>query len=193
VQVLLVEDDSAITPAAPSNMPTPDEASTSTTVPSFKELGVIDPLLEALDQMSFKSPTSIQAEVLPHALKDCDIIGVAETGSGKTAAFALPVLQKLWESPRSLFACVIVPTRELAMQVSQQFEALGSSIGVRCAVIIGGTDEVAQAIALARGPHVVVATPGRLLYHLEKTKGFSLRTIQYLVSFPLVPIAIRDY
>jgi len=163
------------------NIPTPEEASSSTVVPSFKELGLIDPLLEALNQMSFKTPTSIQAEVLPHALNDCDIIGVAETGSGKTAAFALPVLQKLWENPRSLFACVIVPTRELAMQVSQHFEALGASIGVRCAVIIGGTDEVAQAIALARGPHVVVATPGRLLYHLEKTKGFSLRTIQYLI------------
>lgn len=131
--------------------------------------------------MSFSRPTNIQAQVLPHALNGNDIIGVAETGSGKTAAFALPVLQKLWENPKSLFACVILPTRDLALQVAEQFEALGASIGVRCAVIIGGTDEVAQAIALAKGPHVVVATPGRLLYHLEKTKGFSLRTIKYLV------------
>ncbi|KAK7693662.1 ribosomal RNA processing protein [Cerrena zonata] len=176
-------------------MPSADEASTSTsiapeapeapTVPSapttFKSLGLIDPLLEALEQLKFTIPTDIQTAALPHALEGRDIIGVASTGSGKTAAFALPILQKLWEEPKGLFACVLAPTRELAFQISQQFESLGAAMGVRCATIIGGVDLVSQQVALAKRPHVVVATPGRLQEHLEKTKGFSLRTLKFLV------------
>ncbi|KAF8229517.1 ATP-dependent rRNA helicase RRP3 [Tricholoma matsutake] len=160
-------------------MPPTEEA---TTVPvTFKSLGLIDPLLQAVEQVGYKTPTDIQSEALPHALQGRDIIGVASTGSGKTAAFALPILQKLWEDPKGLFACVLAPTRELAYQISEQFESLGSAMGVRCAVVIGGMDMPTQAIALARRPHVVVATPGRLLDHLEKTKGFSLRGIKFLV------------
>ncbi|EAU88082.1 ATP-dependent rRNA helicase RRP3 [Coprinopsis cinerea okayama7 len=167
-------------------MPSPEDASTSSATPeaqkhTFKSLGLIDPLLEALEQVGYKSPTEIQSESLPHALEGRDIIGVAETGSGKTAAFALPILQKLWEEPKGLFACVLAPTRELAYQISQQFEALGAAMGARCAVIVGGMDLPTQAIALAKRPHVVVATPGRLLQHLEETKGFSLRTLKFLV------------
>ncbi|KIL63518.1 hypothetical protein M378DRAFT_127566 [Amanita muscaria Koide BX008] len=161
-------------------MPSPDEASGSNSA-SFSSLGLIDPLLEALEKVGFKTPTDIQREALPHALEGRDIIGVASTGSGKTAAFALPILQKLWEDPKGLFACVLAPTRELAFQISQQFESLGSAMGVRCAVIVGGVREVDQAVALAKRPHVVVATPGRLDWHLENTKGFSLRGIKFLV------------
>ncbi|KAG6880728.1 ribosomal RNA processing protein, partial [Termitomyces sp. T159_Od127] len=136
-------------------MPGPEDATTSTAPkPTFKSLGLIDPLLQALDQVGFKAPTDIQVEALPHALEGRDIIGVASTGSGKTAAFALPILQKLWEEPKGLFACVIAPTRELAYQISQQFELLGSAMGVRCAVIVGGMDLPAQAIALAKRPHI---------------------------------------
>ncbi len=171
-----------------AQMPSPEEASTSTpppgppsAPPTFKSLGLIDPLLEALEQMGFKTPTEIQAEVLPQALQGRDIIGVASTGSGKTAAFALPILQKLWEDPKGLFACVIAPTRELAFQISQQFESLGSTMGVRCVTIIGGVDLQAQKVALAKKPHIIVATPGRLLEHLEETKGFSLRNLKFLV------------
>lgn len=175
-----------------TKMPSPEAASTSKS-PSpapeaekkgdvtFKSLGLIDPLLDALNTMNFKTPTEIQQESLPHALEGRDIIGVAATGSGKTAAFALPILQKLWDEPKGLFACVLAPTRELAYQISQQFEALGASMGARCAVIVGGMDMPTQAIALAKRPHVVVATPGRLLQHLEETKGFSLRTLKFLV------------
>ncbi|KAF5386689.1 hypothetical protein D9615_001911 [Tricholomella constricta] len=162
-------------------MPGPEDASTSTPTATFKSLGLIDPLLEALDQVGYKAPTDIQVESLPHALEGRDIIGVASTGSGKTAAFALPILQKLWEEPKGLFACVLAPTRELAYQISQQFESLGSAMGVRCAVIVGGMDLPTQAIALAKRPHIVVATPGRLIDHLENTKGFSLRGIKFLV------------
>lgn len=110
-----------------------------------------------------------------------DIIGLAQTGSGKTAAFALPVLQSLWTDPSPLFACVMAPTRELAYQINEQFSALGAKIGVRCAVIVGGMDMMSQAIALSRKPHVIVCTPGRLVDHLENTKGFNLKSLKYLI------------
>lgn len=168
-------------------MPSPEEASTSASpsqapAPTFQSLGLIDPLLEALEQLNFKIPTEIQVQALPHALQGRDIIGVASTGSGKTAAFALPILQKLWEEPKGLFACIMAPTRELAYQISQQIEALGSAMGVRCVTLVGGMDKMAQAVALAKRPHIVVATPGRLNDHLEDTKGFSLRGLKFLVS-----------
>jgi ATP-dependent RNA helicase DDX47/RRP3 len=91
------------------------------------------------------------------------------------------MLQALLEKPQPLFGLVLAPTRELATQIGQAFEALGSLISLRCAVIVGGLDMVPQAIALSKKPHVIVATPGRLVDHLEKTKGFSLRTLKYLV------------
>lgn len=75
----------------------------------------------------------------------------------------------------------MAPTRELAFQIAQSFEALGSEIGVKCAVIVGGMDMVSQAIALSRKPHVIICSPGRLVDHLENTKGFNLKTLQYLV------------
>jgi superfamily II DNA/RNA helicase len=162
------------------------EPGSSTT---FQSLGLSKPLLEAVEQLKYSTPTDIQAQVIPHALAGHDIIGVASTGSGKTAAFALPILQKLWEDPQDYFACVLAPTRELAFQISAQFEALGAGMGIRCIVIVGGLeDRVKQAIALAKRPHIIVATPGRLNDHLKSTKGFSLRKIQFLVSaFPLRP------
>lgn len=141
----------------------------------------MDELCEACEKLGFKKPTPIQAESIPVALQDKDLIGLAETGSGKTAAFALPILQALWNKPSPFFACVLAPTRELAYQISEQFEALGGGIGVRCTVIVGGMDMMPQALALGKKPHILVATPGRLLDHLENTKGFSLRNLKYLV------------
>ncbi|KAL2022852.1 hypothetical protein VTK56DRAFT_4383 [Thermocarpiscus australiensis] len=148
---------------------------------SFRDLGIVDSLCEACDRLGYKKPTPIQEQAIPLALQNRDIIGIAETGSGKTAAFALPILQALLDKPQPLFALVLAPTRELAAQIAQAFEALGSLISLRCALILGGLDMVQQAIALGKKPHVVVATPGRLLDHLEKTKGFSLRNLRYLV------------
>uniref|UniRef100_A0A8C4VMK9 Probable ATP-dependent RNA helicase DDX47 n=2 Tax=Gopherus evgoodei TaxID=1825980 RepID=A0A8C4VMK9_9SAUR len=148
---------------------------------SFKDLGVTDVLCETCDQLGWKTPTKIQVEAIPMALQGRDIIGLAETGSGKTGAFALPILQTLLETPQRLFALVLTPTRELAFQISEQFEALGSSIGVQSAVIVGGIDMMAQALTLAKKPHVIIATPGRLIDHLENTKGFNLRALKYLV------------
>nr|XP_004611363.1 unnamed protein product [Sorex araneus] len=148
---------------------------------TFKDLGVTDVLCEACEQLGWTKPTKIQIEAIPLALQGRDIIGLAETGSGKTGAFALPILNALLETPQRLFALVLTPTRELAFQISEQFEALGSSIGVQCAVIVGGIDSMSQSLALAKKPHVVIATPGRLIDHLENTKGFNLRALKYLV------------
>ncbi|OWM83150.1 hypothetical protein CDL15_Pgr011832 [Punica granatum] len=120
-----------------------------------------------------------------------DLIGLAQTGSGKTGAFALPILQALIESPQPFFACVLSPTRfalldyfclrELAIQIAEQFSSLGSDIGVRCAVLVGGVEMVQQTLILGKQPHIVVGTPGRLVDHLSNTKGFSLRKLKYLV------------
>jgi len=110
-----------------------------------------------------------------------DLIGLAETGSGKTAAFVLPILQALMDKPQPLHSLILAPTRELAQQISRVVEALGAVISVRCTLLIGGVEMISQAIALAKKPHVVVATPGRLIDHLENTKGFSLRQLKYLV------------
>uniref|UniRef100_A0A3P9PMM7 Probable ATP-dependent RNA helicase DDX47 n=1 Tax=Poecilia reticulata TaxID=8081 RepID=A0A3P9PMM7_POERE len=150
-------------------------------VKTFKDLGVTEVLCEACDQLGWKSPTKIQVEAIPVALQGRDVIGLAETGSGKTGAFALPILQSLLASPQRLHTLVLTPTRELAFQISEQFEALGSSIGVKCAVIVGGIDMMSQSLVLAKKPHVVIATPGRLIDHLENTKGFSLRALKFLV------------
>ncbi|KAM0140210.1 hypothetical protein ACHAPC_003638 [Botrytis cinerea] len=158
-----------------------EEAEEDDAPKSFKDLGIVDSLCEACDTLGYKAPTPIQRESIPLALQGRDLIGLAETGSGKTAAFALPILQALLDKPQPLFGLVLAPTRELAYQISQQFEALGSVIRVKCAVIVGGMDMVPQSIALGKKPHIIVATPGRLLDHLENTKGFSLRSLKYLV------------
>jgi len=144
-------------------------------------LGVCPQLLETIQALEYKRPTKIQAEAIPIALQGHDIIGLAETGSGKTAAYVIPILQSLLQNPRKVYALVLAPTRELGYQISEQFEALGASIGVKCAVIVGGMDLMQQQIALARKPHIIIGTPGRLIAHLENTKGFSIRTIKYLV------------
>lgn len=148
---------------------------------TFRDLGIIEELCNSCEALGYKHPTPVQVEAVPLALQGRDLIGLAETGSGKTAAFALPILQDLMERQQKLFGLVMAPTRELAYQISQQFEALGSLIGVKCAVLVGGMDMTPQQIALGKNPHIIVATPGRLLDHLENTKGFSLKQLKYLV------------
>ncbi|GAA5869868.1 hypothetical protein JCM16303_001824 [Sporobolomyces ruberrimus] len=162
---------------ATSNVLTTEERTTA----SFSSLGLLPALCDACSSLGFTAPSQIQQECIPYALEGKDIIGLAQTGSGKTAAFALPILQALWEEPQGLFAVVLAPTRELAYQIADQFTALGSGIGVRVATIVGGMDTMAQQVALAKKPHVIVATPGRLQDHLENTKGFSLKSLKFLV------------
>ncbi|WCJ28414.1 ATP-dependent rRNA helicase RRP3 [Euphorbia peplus] len=150
-----------------------------------KEEVKCDELVEACDNLNWKNPTKIQVGAIPHALEGKDLIGLAQTGSGTTGAFALPILQALIQasekSVQAFFACTLSPTRELAIQIAEQFEALGSGVGGKCAVLVGGIDMVQQSISLGKRPHIVVGTPGRLVDHLTNTKGFSLRTLKYLV------------
>ncbi|KAL1187674.1 DEAD-box ATP-dependent RNA helicase 10 [Cardamine amara subsp. amara] len=162
-------------------------------VKTFAELGVREELVKACERLGWNNPSKIQAEALPYALDGKDLIGLAQTGSGKTGAFALPILQALLacvynSEPKkgrrpdpSFFACVLSPTRELAIQIAEQFQALGADIGLRCAVLVGGIDRMQQTVALGKRPHVIVATPGRLWDHMSDTKGFSLKTLKYLV------------
>ena len=159
----------------------PDGNSSAGAPKTFRDLGIIESLCEACDSLGYRIPTPIQTQSIPLALQGRDLIALAETGSGKTAAFVLPILQALMDEPQTSHSLILAPTRELAHQLSKAVESLGAIISVRCAVLIGGVDMVSQAISLGKKPHVVVATPGRLLDHLENTKGFSLRQLKYLV------------
>jgi len=137
--------------------------------------------MQCLQDAQVVCPDWHPKETIPWALQGRDIIGLAETGSGKTGAFALPIVQRLLDNPQRFFAVALSPTRELCVQIGEQFEAIGAGIKLQTAVVVGGLDMVTQAMALAKRPHIVVATPGRLVDHLENTKGFHLRTIKYMV------------
>ena len=108
-----------------------DENTRDSSDKTFASLGLVDVLCEACEKVGWKKPSRIQAEAIPVALKGNDVIGLAETGSGKTGSFVLPILQALLETPQKLFACILTPTRELAFQISEQIEALGATIGIQ--------------------------------------------------------------
>ncbi len=150
----------------------------------FQDLGLIPPLLEALAAEGYEHPTPIQAAAIPHALTGRDILGCAQTGTGKTAAFALPILQQLSAepipTPRAARALVLAPTRELATQIEERFTAYGKSTGLRSTVIYGGMAQGPQVRAVRAGLDVIVATPGRLL-DLMGQMVVSLGTIRFLV------------
>ena len=112
----------------------------------FKDLGVSKWLLEALAAMKIRLPTSIQAERIPQILAGRDCIGGAKTGSGKTIAFAAPMMTKWSEDPFGIYGLVLTPTRELALQIAEQFLALGASMNIKVAVVVGGEDMVKQAL-----------------------------------------------
>ncbi|CUS22189.1 LAQU0S04e10242g1_1 [Lachancea quebecensis] len=148
---------------------------------SFSELNLVPELIEACENLKYSKPTPIQAEAIPPALEGKDIIGLAQTGSGKTAAFAIPILNQLWHDQEPYYACVLAPTRELAQQIKETFDSLGGAMGVRTTCIVGGMNMIDQARDLMRKPHIIIATPGRLMDHLENTKGFSMRKLKFLV------------
>ncbi|KAF8592164.1 DEAD-domain-containing protein [Ramaria rubella] len=135
-----------------------------------------------MDSMSIRRPTPVQIACIPPLLQGLDCIGNAKTGSGKTVAFALPILHKLSLDPYGIFAVVLTPTRELAFQISDQFAVLGGSLNLRTAVIVGGMDMMAQAIELGNRPHVVIATPGRIVDHLRSSNGeWDLSRVKFLI------------
>jgi ATP-dependent RNA helicase DeaD len=129
----------------------------------FEDFGLDPAILQALSGMGFKEPTPIQAETLPLVLEGQDVIGLAETGSGKTAACAIPVCQRIDVTQKFIQALIIVPTRELALQYAVEAQRLGAAKGVKAFALFGGEDVDVQHAKLKTGVHVLVATPGRLI------------------------------
>jgi ATP-dependent RNA helicase RhlE len=134
---------------------------------TFTNLNLIDPLTGALTKKGYINPTPIQQKAIPHILEGKDIFGCAQTGTGKTAAFALPILQLLHSRPsapaKKIRALILAPTRELATQISESFTAYGSNLNLRHTVVFGGVGQVPQVNALRKGVDILIATPGRLL------------------------------
>ncbi len=152
---------------------------------SFADLGLAEPLLRALDAAKYTVPTPIQARTIPALLQGRDVLGVAQTGTGKTAAFALPVLQQLAASkeralPKSPRALVLAPTRELAVQIARSFDTYGRGLGLRLCTVVGGLGYGRQIETLARGVDILVATPGRLLDLVERG-NVKLGNVTFLV------------
>jgi len=130
---------------------------------TFKEFNLIQPLLKEIDRMGYEQPTPIQQQAIPLLLQKRDLIGCAQTGTGKTAAFALPILQNLAETrPHAIRALILTPTRELAIQIFENFQSFGASLPLRCTAIFGGVSQVPQVETLRRGVDILIATPGRL-------------------------------
>ncbi|HEV8660918.1 MAG TPA: DEAD/DEAH box helicase [Thermoanaerobaculia bacterium] len=150
---------------------------------SFRTLGLGPKILQAVDDAGYTIPTSIQHTAIPHVLQGRDLIGIAQTGTGKTAAFVLPLLEMIvrrkFEGSRPC-ALIVAPTRELAMQIDESVRTMAKHLRVRCANVFGGVNERPQIDALRRGADIVVATPGRLL-DLMKQGHASLKHVRYVV------------
>ena len=153
---------------------------------TFKDLGIIDPILEALEAEGYTHPTPIQEQSIPTLLEGNDLLGCAQTGTGKTAAFSIPIIQLLEQDPfkgqgkKKIKALVITPTRELAIQIGDSFSAYGKYTSIKNTVIFGGVKQLAQTSTLRHGVDVLVATPGRLLDLMNQ--GFiNLKDIEYFV------------
>jgi ATP-dependent RNA helicase RhlE len=151
----------------------------------FKDLKLIGPLLEAVAKQGYTAPTPIQEHAIPHILQGKDLIGIAQTGTGKTAAFVLPLLQLMSQSPRRIVpksprTLVLAPTRELAAQIDESFATYGSFMRFRHTVVFGGVSQGAQVRAISNGVDVLVATPGRLL-DLMNQGHVNLNHLEFLV------------
>ena len=148
---------------------------------SFKDLNLIAPLEKALAKQKYIVPTPIQLKSIPRLLEGRDLIGIAQTGTGKTAAFILPILQRMTEKyPRKIKTLVLAPTRELAAQIGESFSAYGEFLNFKHTIIFGGVGQGLQIKALSRGVDILVATPGRLL-DLWNQKRLSLNDIEFFV------------
>ena len=152
----------------------------------FEDLNIIEPILKALKEEKYSTPTSIQEKAIPYLLDRKDVLGSAQTGTGKTAAFAIPILQHLYldhqqqNSPRKINALIITPTRELAIQIGESFSTYGRHTGLKNTVIFGGVKQGQQANAIRNGVDILVATPGRLLDLMDQ--GIvKLNNIEYFV------------
>jgi ATP-dependent RNA helicase DeaD len=165
-----------------SSEPRPDHTAPEPTGPTFDDLGLSAGVLEAIKELGYETPSAIQAATIPTLLEGRDVVGLAQTGTGKTAAFALPILSNLdpYETKRPQ-ALVLAPTRELAIQVCEAFERYAGQLpGIRVLPIYGGSAYGPQLTALRRGVHIVVGTPGRIMDHLDKGT-LDLSELRFLV------------
>ncbi|MDR2764458.1 MAG: DEAD/DEAH box helicase [Tannerella sp.] len=152
---------------------------------TFKELNISEPVLKALAGKNYKKPTPIQEQAIPVALGGRDLLGIAQTGTGKTAAFAIPIIQQLNQSPsknrkREIRALILTPTRELAIQIDECFGDYARHTGMRHTVIFGGVNQKPQVESLQRGTDILIATPGRLL-DLINQKYITLHHVEHFV------------
>ena len=151
----------------------------------FRNIGLDDALLRAIHEAGYRQPTPVQAAAIPKVLRGDDLIAIAQTGTGKTAAFVWPMLQRLLPvlgagQPPAIRAMILAPTRELAVQIMENIRTYGRFLPLRVAAIYGGVDEAAQLKALRKGVHIVVATPGRLMGLLER-RQLDFRLLEMLV------------
>ena len=166
---------------------------------NFDELNLIDPLCRAIIEQKYETPTEIQARTIPPAIAQRDVLGCARTGTGKTAAFALPILHRLGRNnrksvPHSPHALVLAPTRELAVQIGESFATYGRHLRVKHALVYGGVSQANQVRVLKRGAHVVVATPGRLIdlmnqshVNLDRLEVFVLDEADRMMDMGFLP------
>ncbi|CQR70715.1 DEAD-box ATP-dependent RNA helicase CshA [Sporomusa ovata DSM 2662] len=146
----------------------------------FKELGISDLTIRALSDMGFEEPTPIQEQAIPILLAGKDLVGQAQTGTGKTAAFGIPLLENIGKSVGATFGIVLTPTRELCIQVAEELNKLGQFSNVRTLPIYGGQDIQRQIKSLQRKPQIIVATPGRLMDHMDR-RTIKLNDIKMVV------------
>lgn len=147
---------------------------------TFDNLGIAPKLLEVLLRHKYTVPTPIQAQSIPPAIEGKDIMGIAQTGTGKTLAFGIPMIQRIARNSGQTKGLVILPTRELAVQVDETLKKIGTSLGLRTALLMGGENMHRQVRALKQNPHIIIATPGRLIDHIE-TKRLGLENVSVLV------------
>jgi len=145
---------------------------------TFHGLGIAPGLLTVLEKLQYEEPTPIQLQAIPVAIEGNDVVGIAQTGTGKTLAFGIPMIQRLAQTKGQ--GLILLPTRELALQVDSALNAIGKPLGLKTAVLIGGASFKPQIDALRKNPHVIVATPGRLIDHLQQ-KILTLDSVQVLV------------
>src|SRR3954469_6310732 len=160
-------------------MSSEDSDATSADI-TFADLQIHPAVLQAIADVGYESPSAIQAATIPPMMAGSDVVGLAQTGTGKTAAFAIPILSRIDTSSRITQALVLAPTRELALQVAEAFSRYGAHLPVNVLPIYGGSAYGPQLAGLKRGAQVVVGTPGRVIDHLEKG-SLDLSHLDYLV------------
>ncbi|GAB7358036.1 hypothetical protein MBLNU230_g0200t1 [Neophaeotheca triangularis] len=167
-----------------AHLPTSIATSLADKTTSFATLEVDPWLVASLANMAIKRPTRIQSHCIPEIVAGRDCIGGSRTGSGKTVAFAVPILQQWARDPMGIYAVVMTPTRELALQIYEQIQAIGATQGIKAVLITGGADMRSQAIELAKRPHIIIATPGRLADHINSSGEDTvcgLRKVRFVV------------